>query len=107
MGGEPTRTELIARDLDITRTTIGSLDSLRLHLETVRSEVKRYRDQIGLSQASVMGVHLGVSESAMEAEDEVRMLAELVEGLGAAVGRAKARPLVREERGPLAIEGKE
>ena len=100
VGGEPTKSELIARDLRLTDLTIRSLSGLVDDLEESRLGIKGFRDQIGFFDASMMGYHLGAGEHVgIGPEEEVRMLAEVVEELGASVGRAKGG-----RRGELAIE---
>ncbi|WWD22629.1 hypothetical protein CI109_107122 [Kwoniella shandongensis] len=108
VGGEPTKTELIQRDLNLARDTITNLGDLRWRLEDTRVKVKTFRDQIGMFDASMMGFHLGQQLSGDEddglgPEEEVRILSSVVEELGKAVGRAKeGKPVEREmlEIGP-------
>ncbi|RXK38396.1 hypothetical protein M231_04305 [Tremella mesenterica] len=98
VGGEPTKSEMLERDLILTRETISNLGGLRLQLEETRQQVKRFRDQVGVFGASMMGFHLGASEEGgLGPEEEVRVLAGVVEELGTAVGRAKERPLALRE----------
>ena len=93
-GGEPSKSELLARDLQITDIAISSLNDLVLGLEHSRSSIKGFRDQIGYFDASMMGFHLGASESVgIGPEEEVRVLGEVVEEFGKAIGRAKERGL--------------
>ena len=90
VGGEPTKSELIARDIRLTDLTITSLSGLVDDLEKSRRGIRGFRDQIGFFDASMMGYHLGAGEHVgIGPEEEVRMLAEVVEELGASVGRAK------------------
>jgi len=90
VGGDPTKSELIARDLRLTDLTINSLSTLVRDLESSRSGIKGFRDQIGFFDASMMGFHLGAgAHVGMGPEEEVRMLAEVVDEFGTAVGRAK------------------
>ncbi|WVQ82840.1 hypothetical protein IAT38_004973 [Cryptococcus sp. DSM 104549] len=102
-GGEPSKNELIARDLELTGATIKNLGSLQRQLEGTRQLVKSFRDQIGMFDASMMGFHLGASEEmGLGPEEEVRILAGVVGELGRAVGRAKGRWV---EDDVLEIEG--
>ncbi|WVF66775.1 hypothetical protein IAT40_001517 [Kwoniella sp. CBS 6097] len=92
VGGEPSKTELIDRDLSLTTSTISNIRSLSRHLEETRTKVKVFRDQIGLFEASMMGFHLGANEEAgLGPEEEVRILGAVVDELGRAVGSAKDR----------------
>ncbi|WVW81195.1 hypothetical protein I302_103186 [Kwoniella bestiolae CBS 10118] len=95
VGGEPSKVELIERDLKITTKTIGDIRRLSRNLEETRTKVKVYRDQVGMFSASMMGFHLGSGEEVgLGPEEEVRVLNEVVEGLARAVGMAK-----QEQRG--------
>ncbi|WWC57521.1 uncharacterized protein I303_100053 [Kwoniella dejecticola CBS 10117] len=90
VGGEPSKAELVDRDLRITTKTIGNIRALSRNLEETRTKVKVYRDQIGMFGASMMGFHLGSSEDVgLGPEEEVRVLNEVVEGLARSVGMAK------------------
>ncbi|WWC90279.1 uncharacterized protein L201_005212 [Kwoniella dendrophila CBS 6074] len=105
IGGEPSKIELIKRDLKITTKTIGNIRSLSRNLEETRSKIKVYRDQIGMFDASIMGFHLGQNEikssnsdsdqdelivlGGLGPEEEIRVLNEVVEGLARSVGMAK------------------
>lgn len=90
VGGDPTKSELIARDLRLTELTITSLSDLVRDLEDSRLGIKGFRDQIGFFDASMMGFHLGAGEHVgIGPEEEVKMLAQVVEEFGSAVGRAK------------------
>ncbi|OCF34558.1 hypothetical protein I316_03599 [Kwoniella heveanensis BCC8398] len=92
VGGEPSKTELIDRDLSLTTSTISNIRSLSRSLEETRTKVKLFRDQIGLFEASMMGFHLGANEKAgLGPEEEVRILGAVVDELGRAVGSAKDR----------------
>ena len=94
VGGDPSKSELIARDLRLTEYTIASLSDMVKDLEGSRSAIKGFRDQIGFFDASMMGFHLGAGEHVgIGAEEEVRVLNEVVEGFGKAVGRAKIRSI--------------
>ncbi|KAK8844817.1 hypothetical protein IAR55_006667 [Kwoniella newhampshirensis] len=102
VGGEPTKTELIQRDLNLARDTITNLGDLRWRLEDTRVKVKTFRDQIGMFDASMMGFHLGQQlggdeDEGLGPEEEVRILSGVVEELGRAVGRAKeGKPAERQ-----------
>ncbi|WWC97640.1 hypothetical protein V866_004524 [Kwoniella sp. B9012] len=90
VGGEPSKVELVERDLKITTKTIGDIRRLSRNLEDTRTKVKIYRDQLGMFSASMMGFHLGSSDDVgLGPEEEVRVLAEVVDGLTRAVGMAK------------------
>ncbi|WRT63146.1 uncharacterized protein IL334_000049 [Kwoniella shivajii] len=90
VGGEPSKTELLDRDLRLTTKTIGNIRALSRSLEETRTKIKVYRDQVGMFGASMMGFHLGAGEEVgLSPEEEVRILGEVVEGLGRAVGMAK------------------
>ncbi|WWC67376.1 uncharacterized protein I206_101284 [Kwoniella pini CBS 10737] len=90
VGGEPSKAELVDRDLKITTKTIGNIRALSRNLEETRIKVKVYRDQIGMFGASMMGFHLGSSEEVgLGPEEEIRVLNEVVEGLARSVGMAK------------------
>ncbi|KAK4686550.1 hypothetical protein P7C73_g3569, partial [Tremellales sp. Uapishka_1] len=90
VGGEPSKRQLIDRDLSLTKETIDDLGTLRRSLESTRIEIKTYRDQLGDFNAKVMGFHLGASEEGgLGAAEEVRILAGVVQELGSSVGRAK------------------
>lgn len=98
---------MLERDLRLTSSTIEGLGDAKEHLERVRVLTKGYRDQIGMTQARMTGFHLG-AEGVMEAEEEVRVLGRLVEGLGDAVGEAKRRAKSGKgaaKKGYLEIEG--
>ena len=98
VGGEPTKSELLARDLAITEVAISSLGDLVRGLEHSRSSIKGFRDQIGYFDASMMGFHLGASEAVgLGPEEEVRVLGEVVEEFGRAIGRARERGLPESE----------
>ncbi|OCF60224.1 hypothetical protein L486_02904 [Kwoniella mangroviensis CBS 10435] len=90
VGGEPSKIELVERDLKITTKTIGDIRRLSRNLEDTRTKVKVYRDQLGMFSASMMGFHLGSSDDVgLGPEEEVRVLSEVVDGLTRAVGMAK------------------
>jgi hypothetical protein len=91
LGGEPTAAELVRQDLEITNETVMSLADLVLGLEASRSAIKAFRDQIGFFDASMMGYHLGAQGSGVAAEEEVQVLAGVVEEFGRAIGKAKGR----------------
>ena len=98
VGGEPSKAELISRDLAITEITISSLSDLVRGLEHSRLSIKTFRDQIGYFDASMMGFHMGASEAVwIGPEEEVRVLGEVVEEFGRAIGRAKERGLPENE----------
>lgn len=98
VGGELSKSELLSRDLAITEIAINSLNDLVHGLEHSRSSIKGFRDQIGYFDASMMGFHLGASEaSGIGPEEEVRVLGEVVEEFGRAIGRAKERGLPESE----------
>ena len=90
MGGDPSKAELIARDLSLTELTITSISSLVRSLEETRSGIKGFRDQIGFFDASMMGFHLGAGEHiGLGPEEEIRILSDVVQEFGQAVGRVK------------------
>lgn len=80
---------LISRDLDITRSTITELHHLVTDLERVRGFLQSYRDQVGMSQASLMGLHLGAEMAGVHAEEEVEVLGNMVSRFGEAIDEAK------------------
>ena len=83
--------ELIRRDVKITRNTIDSLSTLLQDLQRSRIAIKGFRDQIGYFDASMMGFHLGASsEGGIGPEEELRVLAEVVDDFGQSVGLARA-----------------
>ena len=91
VGGEPSKMELIRRDVKITRSTIGSLSTLLQDLQRSRIAIKGFRDQIGYFDASMMGFHLGASsEGGIGPEEELRILADVVDDFGQSVGLARA-----------------
>ncbi|KAL1407213.1 hypothetical protein Q8F55_006630 [Vanrija albida] len=101
-GGDPSKLTRISRDLELTRTTISGIDETRSGLERVRIDLIAFRDQVRAFSGSVMGLHLGASESiGLGPEQEMSILTGVVGELGVAVGRAKRRPAEREP----AIEG--
>lgn len=101
-GGDPSKLTRISRDLELTRTTIAGIDETRSGLERVRIDLIAFRDQVRAFSGSVMGLHLGASESiGLGPEQEMIILNGVVGELGVAVGRAKRRPAERE----LGIEG--
>ncbi|WVR03043.1 hypothetical protein IAU60_000032 [Kwoniella sp. DSM 27419] len=92
VGGEPSKAELIHRDLTLTTGTIANIRALSRNLEETRGKVKAFRDQIGMFEASIMGFHLGATdEVGLGPEEEVRVLGAVVAELGRAVGSAKDR----------------
>ena len=94
VGGEPSKFELVKRDLKITEVAIYSLRDLVLGLEKTRSNIRSFRNQIGFFDASMMGFHMGAGEGiGIGPEEEVRVLGEVVEEFGRAIGRAKDRSL--------------
>ena len=94
VGGDPSKSELIGRDLDITEIAISTLGDVVHGLEHSRSSIKGFRDQIGYFDASMMGFHLGASEAVgVGPEEEVRVLGDVVEEFGRSIGRAKQRAL--------------
>ena len=102
VGGEPSKGERLRRDVAITRSTIDGLSSIVHALERSRIAIKGFRDQIGFFDASMMGFHLGASvEKGIGPEEEVRVLADIVEEFGRAVGRAKGNDVNDTKR----IEG--
>ncbi|TXT07316.1 hypothetical protein VHUM_03486 [Vanrija humicola] len=96
-GGDPSKLTRISRDLELTRTTISGIDETRSGLERVRIDLIAFRDQVRAFSGSVMGLHLGASESiGLGPEQEMLILNGVVGELGVAVGRAKRRPADRE-----------
>jgi hypothetical protein len=91
LGGEPSPTELVARDLRLAELTIEGLSDLVHGLEGTRAGIKAFRDQIGFFDASMMGYHLGASISGVDAGEEVEVLAGVVAEFGRAIGRAKGK----------------
>lgn len=110
-GGDPSKLQRISKDLAITRDTIAGIDDTTKSLHRVALDLKAFRTQVRSFKGSVMGVHLGADEEGLGPEMEMRILAGVVEELGAAVGRAKRRPTVEPEMridpplGQGAIEG--
>ncbi|WVQ73564.1 hypothetical protein IAR50_003142 [Cryptococcus sp. DSM 104548] len=109
LGGEPTRGEILARDISLTTQTIVTTENLVRSLEATRSVIRSFRDQIGMFDASMMGFHLGANVGLDEEqegdrirlspEEEVRILAEVVGGFGRSLGRAKGGGVERLEIG--------
>ncbi|ODN76348.1 hypothetical protein L198_08124, partial [Cryptococcus wingfieldii CBS 7118] len=48
LGGEPTRGEILARDISLTTQTIVTTENLVRNLEATRSVIRSFRDQIGM-----------------------------------------------------------
>ena len=95
VGGEPSKAQLISRDLALTRKTIQNVAGLREQLEVTRTQVRNFRDQVDQFSASIVGFHLGASEEGgLGPEEELRVLASVVEELGEAVSRAKGKPIL-------------
>lgn len=93
-GGDPSKLTRISRDLDLTRSTIDGIDETSKSLERVRIDLTAFRTQVRSFKGSVMGLHLGASEEiGLGPEQEMLILTGVVDELGAAVGRAKRRPL--------------
>jgi hypothetical protein len=90
VGGDPTKEQLISRDLRLTDETIGSISTLVHDLEETRLGIKGFRDQIGFFDASMMGFHLGAGEHiGVGVEEEVQVLSRVVAEFERAIGRAK------------------
>lgn len=99
VGGELSKVERIAKDLVITNTAFTSLSSSVRDLERTRMGIKEFKDQIGYFDTNLMGFHLGSGEHmGMGPEDEIRVLAQVVEEFGTSIGRVKARSRSEEVR---------
>lgn len=85
------------RDLMVTQETIKTISSLVRALENTRRTIMGFRDQIGMFDASMMGFHLvaGAEEGegglGLGPEEELRILGEVINGFGTAVGQEKLR----------------
>jgi len=103
VGGDPTKEQLISRDLRLTDETIGSISTLVRDLEETRLGIKGFRDQIGFFDASMMGFHLGAGEHiGVGVEEEVQVLSRVVAEFERAIGRAKSPG--RESRADEVLE---
>jgi hypothetical protein len=92
-GGDPSKLTRIARDLQITQSTIGGITETRNSLERVRIGLVAFRDQVRHFSASVMGLHLGADEAVgLGPAEELAILSTVVGELGSSVGRAKRAP---------------
>lgn len=92
VGGELSKVERIAKDLVITDHAFTSLSSSVRDLEKTRLGIKEFKDQIGYFDTNLMGFHLGAGEHVgLGPEDEVRILAQVVEDFGTSIGRVKAK----------------
>ena len=89
LGGEPSKSALIDRDLKLTQHTILTLGDLAHRLEDSRTATKNFRDQLGDFEAGVMGFHLGAEPAGMSTEEEIGVLSGVVEELGNSVGAVK------------------
>jgi hypothetical protein len=92
VGGEMTKVERISKDLRITDTAFRSLSVSVKQLETTRMGIKAFKDQIGYFDTNLMGFHLGAGEHVgIGPEEEVRVLAQVVEEFASSIGRIKGR----------------
>lgn len=97
VGGDPSKLARISNDLSLTRDTISEIGRTRDGLLRVRMELIVFRDQVRHFSGSIMGLHLGASEAAgLGPAEEIGILNNVVNELGAAVGRAKRLPGGRE-----------
>lgn len=97
VGGPLSRGEIMKRNLMVTQETIKTISSLVRALENTRRTIMGFRDQIGMFDASIMGFHLAAGAEEEEGglglgpEEELRILGEVINGFGTAVGQEKLR----------------
>lgn len=94
VGGELSKAEMVARDVELTRDTIDNLGTLRGKLDQTRRQVKLFRDQVSEFDASIMGFHLGTDDAGIPLEEEIMVLNRVVQSLDGSVKQAKARASV-------------
>lgn len=99
VGGDLSKSARLRKDLEITRVVTAGLSAMVTSLETTRSSIKGFRDQIGFFDASMMGFHLGAGDHVgIGPEEELRILSEVVESFGKSVGNVKSRNGIRSGR---------
>jgi hypothetical protein len=86
---EPTRLDVMTKDLRLSTETVGNLRLIRKGLERTRRELIVHRNQVGMFKAGVMGFHLGAEEGGLGVEDELMVLEQVVEEMKRAVGGVK------------------
>ncbi len=87
---EPTKLDILTRDLRLTTATVERLRQLSQGLAETRRMLVVHRDQVGQFSSGFMGFHLGASEGGLSAEEEVETLADIVKDMKAAVKDGKS-----------------
>lgn len=91
-GGDAPRTRVIRRDLRLVENVVDDVVLLLRGLENARTGLLDYRSHTSGFKASLYGVHLAANGT-LELEDELRILAPIMEEFGMAVDEAKGRRL--------------
>ncbi len=92
---EPTKMEMLSKDLELSVVTIQNVRNTRDGLESARQKLRLHAEHVGLFRAGLVGSHLGragmdpVEKAVYGADIELRFLKGVVEDMKGAVQESK------------------